>query len=103
MLLSKVATPQQYGMFALSIFNAHEAGDRGAEVIINRALHDLETILRSIDVIKTGRLYLDGSVRRRYLALLSDDIRRLVLPSSGDGLSGAVNLGLKLIRKLPSV
>ena len=103
MLLSKVATPQQYGMFALSIFNAHEAGDRGAEVIINRALHDLETILRSISVIKTGRLYLDGSVGRRYVALLSDDIRRLVLPSPGDGLSGAVNLGLKLIRHLPSI
>ena len=102
-LFSKVATPQQYGKFALSIFDAHEAGDRGAEVIINRALHDLETILQSIDVIKTGRLYLDGSVGKRYVALLSDDIRRLVLPSPGDGLSGAVNLGLKLIRQLPSI
>ena len=102
-LFSKVATPQQYGKFAPTIFDAHEAGDRGANVIINRALHDLETILRSINVIKTGRLYLGGSVGKRYLALLSDDIRRLVLPSPGDGLSGAVNLGLKLIRQLPSI
>ena len=44
-LFSKVATPQQYGRFALSILDAHEAGDWGAEVIVNRALHDMETIL----------------------------------------------------------
>ena len=102
-LFSKAATPKQYGEFACTIFNAHEAGDRGAELIINRALHDLETILRSIDVIETGKLYLNGSVGKRYEALLSDDIRSLVLPSSGDGLSGAVNLGIKLLRQLPPV
>jgi len=102
-LFSKAATPQQYGEFARTIFDAHEAGDRGAELIINRALDDLETILRAIDVIKTGKLYLDGSVGKRYAALLSDDIRNLVLPSPGDGLSGAVSLGLKLMRQLPPV
>ena len=102
-LFSKAATPQQYGEFAPTILDAYEAGDQGAELIINRALYDLDTILRSIDVIKIGRLFLDGSVGKRYVALLNEDIRRLVLPSPGDGLSGAVNLGLKLIRQLPSV
>ena len=102
-LFSKTATPQHYGEFARTIFDALEAGDMGAEMILNRALHDLETILRSIDVIKTGRLYLEGSVGKRYAALLTEDIRSLVLPSPGDGLSGAVNLGLQLLRQLPSV
>jgi len=102
-LFGKSATPQQYGAFAPAIFDAHEAGDRGAAMIIDRARHDLETILRSIGVIKTGKLYLNGSVGERYAALLSEDIRKLVLPHSGDGLSGAVSLGLKLVRQLPSV
>ena len=102
-LFSKTATPQHYGEFARTIFDALEARDMGAEMILNRALHDLETILRSIDVIKTGRLYLEGSVGKRYVALLNEDIRSLVLPSPGDGLSGAVNLGLQLLRQLPSV
>ena len=102
-LFSQTATPQHYGEFARTIFDALEARDMGAEMILNRALHDLETILRSIDVIKTGRLYLEGSVGKRYVALLNEDIRSLVLPSPGDGLSGAVNLGLQLLRQLPSV
>ena len=101
-LFSKTATPQHYGEFARTIFDSYESGDKGAEMIINRALHDLEAILKSIDVIKTGRLYLNGSVGKRYEAILSEDIKALVLPSPEDGLSGAISLGLKILRQLPS-
>jgi len=102
-LFGKTATPQHYGQFAPAIFDAHETGDRGAAMIIERALHDLETILRSLDAIATRKLYLNGSVGERYASLLSEDFRDLVLPSAGDGLSGAVGLGVELLRQLPPV
>ena len=101
-LFGKTATPQHYGEFAPAIFDAHETGDRGAAMIIDQALQDLETILRSIDATRTGKLYLSGSVGTRYTSLLSEDLRALVLPSSGDGLSGAVSLGVELVRHLPA-
>ena len=99
-LFGKTATPQHYGEFAPTIFDAYEAGDRGAAMIIDHAVRDLETILRSIDAIQTGKIYLNGSVGKRYASLLSEDFRNLVLPSAGDGLSGAVSLGRELLRQL---
>ncbi len=102
-LFGKTAKPQHYGEFAPIIFDAYEAGDRGAAMIIDHAVRDLETILRSIGAIQTGKIYLNGSVGKRYAPHLSEDFRHLVLPSAGDGLLGAVSLGRELLRQLPSV
>jgi len=100
-LFGKSATPQHFGAFAPAIFEAHEQRDAAAMMIIGRALDDLEAILVSLDAIRTGRLYLGGSVGKRYAPLLPDAFRTLVVPGTGDGLSGAIRLGVELLRQHP--
>lgn len=100
-LFGKTATPQHFGEFAPAIFDALDSGDRAAAMIIDQARYDLEVIVRSLDAARTGRLYLGGSVGKRLAPLLSRDLGNLLTQSDGDGLSGAVSLGLELLRQLP--
>ena len=100
-LFAKTATPQDFGAFAPDIFNARDAGDPLATRIIDIALADLDVILESLDAGRTKQLHLRGSVGERYAPLLRGDFRRMVVKSTGDGLSGAVDLGVKLLQQTP--
>jgi len=100
-LFAKTATPQHFGAFAPDIFEARDAGDPLAIRIIDAALADLDVILESLDARRTKQIHLGGSVGERYAPLLRDDFRQLVVKSTGDGLSGAVDLGVKLLQQTP--
>lgn len=101
-LFGKTATPQHFGAFAPDIFDAYETNDACAVMIINQALEDLEAILTSLGAPRAGKIYLSGSIGKRYAPLLRDDLRVLVAQSTGDGLSGAISLGLELLHRAPS-
>lgn len=100
-LFAKTATPQHFGAFAPEIFDARDAGDAAAIRIINAALADLESVLESLDAIRTKQIHLRGSVGERYAPLFRDDFRELVVKGTGDGLSGAVSLGVKRLQQMP--
>ena len=100
-LFAQTATPQHFGAFAPEIFDARDAGDVVAIRIITAALADLHCILESLDAIRTKQIHLRGSVGERYAPLLRDDFRQLVVKDTGDGLSGAVGLGVKLLQQMP--
>ena len=100
-LFAKTATPQDFGAFAPDIFNARDAGDPLAIRIIDIALADLDVILETLDAGRTKQIHLRGSVGERYAPLLRGDFRRMVVKSTGDGLSGAVDLGVKLLQQTP--
>jgi glucosamine kinase len=98
---AQTATPQHFGAFAPEIFDARDAGDAVAIRIIKAALADLDGILESLDAIRTQQIHLRGSVGERYTPLLRDDFRQLVVKGTGDGLSGAVGLGVRLLQQMP--
>jgi len=100
-LFAKTATPQDFGQFAPEIFLAHESGDSVAARIVGTAVNDLEAILRTLEAERAGRIYLCGSVGKRYANLLSENFSRLITSPQGDGLSGAIMLGVKMVAQRP--
>ena len=104
-LFAKTASPQDFGQFAPDIFEAQTTGDKVATAIIRTLIDDLQQILTALDAHKTGRIFLCGSIGERLRGLLDKgvidglghDLTALLSGAEGDGLHGAISLGLELL------
>ena len=104
-LFAKTASPQDFGQFAPDIFEAQTTGDKVATAIFRSLIDDLRQILIALDAHKTGRIFLCGSIGERLRGLLQtgtidglgNDLTALLSSTEGDGLRGAISLGLELL------
>ncbi|MEK9800700.1 MAG: hypothetical protein VW647_07360, partial [Alphaproteobacteria bacterium] len=80
-------------------------GDKVATAIFRSLIDDLRQTLIALDAHKTGGIFLCGSIGERLRGLLErgtidglgNDLTALLSSTEGDGLRGAISLGLELL------
>ena len=81
----------EYASLAPLIFS-HEASDSDAARLLERALHQLESLARAVDPTHTLPLVVAGSVGQRLAPRLSALVGTCVVQARGDAMDGALTL-----------
>ena len=91
-MFAATATPADFAELAPVLFEAHDSGDSLANLVVTRAVADLERILTAMNV-DGGALFITGCVGVRYKPMLGAAFRDALKEPAGDSLSGAFAIG----------
>ncbi|MGH6889829.1 MAG: BadF/BadG/BcrA/BcrD ATPase family protein [Rhizomicrobium sp.] len=86
------ATATDYAKLAPLVMDHAEAGDRVASTIVMSAAQEIEGLATRLAARGVQRIALLGGLAPRLTAWLSADVQRLVVPSEGDAIDGALTL-----------
>ena len=89
---SRSATPGDFADFVPIVFDQAEAGEPVATAIIEEAAHDLARLARRIGELAPPPIAMVGTVFRRILPWLPEEMRAVLVPPPRDAADGAILL-----------
>ena len=96
-MFAATATPADFAELTPVLFEAHNSGDSLANLVVTRAVADLERILTSMHV-NGDALFITGGVGVHYKPMLGAAFRDALKEPDGDSLSGAFAIGRALLQ-----
>ena len=90
------ATATDYAEFAPLVMDHAESGDAIAREIVANAAREIDSLGRRLVARGVSRVALVGGVARRMEPWLAEDVRRVLVPSEGDAVDGALILARHL-------